>query len=71
MEGGPTISASLLRSGLVDRIAWFRAPILLGGDGISVTLPLGTSALADASAFRRVSTEAIGEDMLETFAVMS
>ena len=71
VEGGPTISASLLRSGLVDRIAWFRAPILLGGDGISVTLPLGTSALADASAFRRVSTEAIGEDMLETFAVIS
>lgn len=71
VEGGPTVSGSLVRAGLVDRVAWFRAPTLLGGDGVSVTVPLGTETLADAVTFRRVSSEAIGEDMLEIFAVMS
>ena len=69
VEGGPTVSGSVVRSGLVDRVAWFRSPTLLGGDGISVTVPLGTEALADAITFRRVGVEAVGEDMLEIFAV--
>mgnify|MGYP003770633569 FL=1 len=71
VEGGPTISGSLVRSGLVDRVAWFRAPTLLGGDGVSVTVPLGTETLADAVTLQRISSEAIGEDTLEIFAVMS
>ena len=69
VEGGPTVSGSVVRSGLVDRVVWFRSPTLLGGDGISVTVPLGTEALADAITFRRVGVEAVGEDMLEIFAV--
>ena len=71
VEGGPTISGSLVRSGLVDRIAWFRAPTLLGGDGVKVTVPFGTDNLADAVAFRRVCSQAVGEDMLEIFTVVS
>ena len=71
VEGGPTVSGSVVRSGLVDRVVWFRSPTLLGGDGISVTVPLGTEALADAITFRRVGVEAVGEDMLEIFVVTS
>ena len=71
VEGGPTISGSLVRSGLVDRVAWFRSPILLGGDGVSATVPFGTDTLADAVTLQRISSEAVGEDTLEIFAVMS
>ena len=33
IEGGGQLAAAFMRAGLVDRIEWFRAPILLGGDG--------------------------------------
>ena len=71
VEGGPTVSGSLLQAGIVDRIAWFRAPSLLGGDGVTATAPLRLDTLADAKTFRRVGVEAVGKDMLESFAVVS
>ena len=33
VEGGGKIAAALLRDDLVDRIAWFHAPAVMGGDG--------------------------------------
>lgn len=33
LEGGPTVLAAFLAAGLVDRLIWFQAPILLGEQG--------------------------------------
>ena len=33
VEGGGQLAAALLRADLVDRIAWFHAPAVMGGDG--------------------------------------
>jgi len=33
VEGGAQLAAALLRAALVDRIAWFHAPAVMGGDG--------------------------------------
>lgn len=66
VEGGARLAASLLRADLVDRIAWFRAPAIIGGDGIGAVAPLGWANLAAAPRFRRLSLETIGEDVLET-----
>ncbi|MDP3400459.1 MAG: RibD family protein, partial [Brevundimonas sp.] len=33
IEGGGEVAASFLRENLIDRIEWFRAPILLGSEG--------------------------------------
>ena len=33
VEGGGELAAALLRAGLVDRLAWFRAAAIMGGDG--------------------------------------
>src|SRR3712207_4909087 len=33
VEGGGRVAASLIRAGHVDRVEWFRAPIMLGGEG--------------------------------------
>ena len=33
VEGGAQLAAALLRADLVDRIAWFHAPAVMGGDG--------------------------------------
>jgi diaminohydroxyphosphoribosylaminopyrimidine deaminase / 5-amino-6-(5-phosphoribosylamino)uracil reductase len=69
VEGGAGIAAALLRARLVDRLAWFHAPLLIGGDGIPAVAGLDVAALADAPAFARVSTEAAGDDLLTTFQI--
>ena len=43
VEGGARLAGALVRAGLVDRIAWFRAATVLGGDGIPVLDPLGVA----------------------------
>ncbi|MEL6566830.1 MAG: RibD family protein [Pseudomonadota bacterium] len=67
IEGGGKVAAAFLRAGLVDRIEWFRAPILLGGDGLPAIGGLGLTDIGAASRWRAVATEAIGEDVLETY----
>ena len=31
VEGGGALAASFIRAGCIDELAWFRAPLLLGG----------------------------------------
>jgi diaminohydroxyphosphoribosylaminopyrimidine deaminase/5-amino-6-(5-phosphoribosylamino)uracil reductase len=68
VEGGSRLAAALLGAGLVDRLAWFRAPLVLGGDGLGAADALGLARLADAPRFRRVDVERVGDDILETYA---
>ncbi|MFN4040090.1 MAG: RibD family protein [Brevundimonas sp.] len=67
IEGGGQVAASFLRAGLVDRIEWFRAPILLGGDGRPGVAGLALAKLAAAPKFRRLSVEALGHDLWERY----
>jgi diaminohydroxyphosphoribosylaminopyrimidine deaminase/5-amino-6-(5-phosphoribosylamino)uracil reductase len=67
-EGGAGLAASLLRNGLVDRLAWFHAPKVLGGDAVAAADALGVAALESAPSFKRLSMEVCGEDVLETYA---
>ena len=67
VEGGAALAAGLLRAGLVDRVAWFHAPGLIGGDGLAAAQAFGVEALADMPRFRRVDVQALGPDMLTTF----
>ncbi len=67
VEGGGGLAAELLRAGLVDRLAWFRAPLLFGGDGIPAAAAFGVDALSDAPAFARSAVVEAGPDMMETY----
>ncbi len=66
VEGGATLAAALLRVGAVDRLAWFHAPTLLGGDAIPAIAPLEIAELPTAPRFERTGLEHVGEDVLET-----
>jgi diaminohydroxyphosphoribosylaminopyrimidine deaminase / 5-amino-6-(5-phosphoribosylamino)uracil reductase len=68
VEGGGQVAASFLRCGLVDAIEWFRAPILIGGEGRPGVGALALQALADAPRFLRVETLAVGDDLWERYA---
>ncbi|MCI4646303.1 MAG: dihydrofolate reductase family protein [Hyphomonadaceae bacterium] len=67
VEGGGKIAAAFLRAGLVSRIEWFRAPILLGGDGLPAIGPLNLPKISSAARWRAVATERIGDDVLESY----
>jgi len=67
VEGGGTLAAALLRAELVDRLVWMRAPMLIGGDGISAIAALGLDNLAGAPRFTLTSSETAGGDVIDTY----
>jgi len=67
VEGGGQVAASFLRCGLVDRIEWFRAPILIGGEGRPAVGALALAGLADAPQFRRSEVRDLGADLWERY----
>lgn len=68
IEGGGQVAASFIKAGAVDRIEWFRAPILLGGEGRPCVAALGLEKLAQAPKYRRISVEPLGDDLWERYA---
>lgn len=67
VEGGGQVAASFLRCGLVDAIEWFRAPIVIGGEGRPGVGALAVAALAEAPHFRRVEVRELGPDLWERY----
>jgi len=67
VEGGATLAAALLRADLVDHLDWFRAPRLIGGDGVPAVTAFGIETLAAMPRFERVAVEPLGADVLESF----
>ena len=60
IEGGGRVAASFIQ--------WFRAPILLGGEGRPCIASLALVKLADAPKFRRLGVEPVGDDLWERYA---
>jgi diaminohydroxyphosphoribosylaminopyrimidine deaminase/5-amino-6-(5-phosphoribosylamino)uracil reductase len=67
VEGGGHVAASFVRQDLVDRIEWFRAPILLGAAGRPAIAELPIERLPEAPRYRRWMTEDVGGDLWERY----
>lgn len=67
VEGGGQVAASFLRCGLVDAVEWFRAPIVIGGEGRPAVGALAIAGLADAPHFRRTEVRELGDDLWERY----
>ena len=67
VEGGAQVAAALLRSRLVDRIAWFHAPAVMGGDGWPAVQAFGIDLLDEMPRFIRRHATPLGDDMLTEF----
>jgi diaminohydroxyphosphoribosylaminopyrimidine deaminase / 5-amino-6-(5-phosphoribosylamino)uracil reductase len=59
LEGGPTLAGAFLDAGLVDKLLFFVAPVLAGGEGPRVLPRLGSTTDLSHLSVRRV-----GEDVL-------
>lgn len=64
VEGGAQLAAALLRADLVDRIAWFHAPAVMGGDGFAAAQAFGVADLAAMPRFVRERVTPLGADVL-------
>jgi len=64
IEGGSQVAASALKAGIVDKIVFFIAPIILGSDGLNALAPLGIENLKDAPRLFGVQIEQIENDAM-------
>lgn len=67
VEGGGQVAGSFLRCGLVDRLEWFRAPMVIGGEGRPGIGALALSALSEAPKLRRLEVREVGSDLWERY----
>jgi len=62
IEGGAHLAAAVLRADLVDRIEWFHAPALMGGDGIPAVMPFGIDSPEAMPRFEALESRTVGPD---------
>lgn len=67
VEGGANVNAAFINAGLVDRLYWYRAPIVIGGNGLPAIAGLGETALANLPGFTRDAVRTLGKDVLEIY----
>lgn len=67
VEGGAHLAAGLLRAGLVDRLVWFRAARMMGGDGLPAAVGFGIDHLVQTPHFNRLATVPVGDDVMEIY----
>lgn len=67
VEAGSKLNAAFLKSGHVDEIRWFRAPLTIGGDGLSAFDGVCVEHMPDAHGFTKAGCMDLGPDRLETY----
>ncbi len=67
VEGGGQVAGSLLRADMVDRVAWFHAGAIMGGDGWPAAQAFGVEHLGSMPRFRRRRIMELGPDMLSEY----
>jgi diaminohydroxyphosphoribosylaminopyrimidine deaminase/5-amino-6-(5-phosphoribosylamino)uracil reductase len=64
IEGGAAVAASALKEKVVDKLIFFYAPKILGGDGRAMIEGLGIRRVRQAIAVKKLSVENIGGDLM-------
>lgn len=68
VEGGAVLTAALLRQRLIDKMVFFVAPKIIGGDGVSAFGPCGIDTMEQALPLRDLTSRQVGDDlMLEAY----
>lgn len=69
-EGGAALNGSLWQNGLVERLYWYRAPIVLAG-GMDALATITESAPSDLARLMREEIITLGDDQLEIYSVIA
>jgi len=63
VEGGARIASSFMRASLVDRVEWFVAPSIIGGDGYPAIASLGVANIDKSHGLQLKTVSVAGRDM--------
>jgi diaminohydroxyphosphoribosylaminopyrimidine deaminase/5-amino-6-(5-phosphoribosylamino)uracil reductase len=63
VEGGANVAGAFLSAGLVNKVSFFVAPIILGGDGLSAVVGAGALTVEQALKLDPVEIERHGRDV--------
>jgi diaminohydroxyphosphoribosylaminopyrimidine deaminase/5-amino-6-(5-phosphoribosylamino)uracil reductase len=66
LEGGPRLAGAFLAAGAVDRVAWFTAPVLIGGSAPAAVGGPALGRLTEVPRLRDVEVCRAGEDVVVT-----
>ncbi len=66
IEGGASTAARALNDGVVDRVVFFFAPKVIGGDGRSMIEELGITSMSRTKAIVDLETKRFGQDLMVT-----
>jgi diaminohydroxyphosphoribosylaminopyrimidine deaminase/5-amino-6-(5-phosphoribosylamino)uracil reductase len=65
IEGGSRVLAAALQAGVVDKICFFYAPMIFGGDdGVPICAGPGAEKVRDAIRLHRIETRRFGDDVM-------
>jgi diaminohydroxyphosphoribosylaminopyrimidine deaminase/5-amino-6-(5-phosphoribosylamino)uracil reductase len=67
VEGGAGLAAALIQADLVDRLHWFRAPGVIGGDGLASIGEIGLDELSRMARVERIGLDSAGGDTIEIY----
>ena len=62
VEGGGAVHGAFFDAGLVDRVVWFTAPLVLGGEGRAAVSGRGPDVLRNAARFSDWKVRRVGPD---------
>lgn len=71
VEGGSQIATAFIKSGLVDRIEWFRGPMIMGGDAKPAFGFFDLNEIEQCPRLERLSLEVLDQDIWESYEVIS
>ena len=69
VEGGARLGGAMLAAGVVDRLALFHAPVILGPGGLNAFQFAPVMAIGQARRLRLVERKSLGDDMLTVLAI--
>lgn len=64
VEGGSRVIASAFSAGIVDKIFFFFAPRILGGDGVTICSGPGPALMSDSIPVKDVNIQRFGDDIM-------
>jgi diaminohydroxyphosphoribosylaminopyrimidine deaminase/5-amino-6-(5-phosphoribosylamino)uracil reductase len=66
IEGGVATAGHALSEKVVDKVCFFYAPKIIGGDGLDMIAPLGVKKMIQSKQLKDLAVEKVGADLLVT-----